>query len=169
MPPILHQTGALVRHDHAQLVRVGLHQHRAAPRAAVPGDVGERLPDHRDHVGHEALDDGVQGRGPVRAGPGARRRAHDDVAVGSSVRGAIDATAVAATLSELRGLPPSNPSVGLDAALIALSGRVRLREGVTRTSEEIITELWADVFGRREEGGDQGKAGAPTGATSCPS
>jgi MoxR-like ATPase len=59
--------------------------------------------------------------------------------------------------------------VGLDAALIALSGRVRLREGVTRTSEEIITELWGEVFGRRTEGGGQGKAGAPTGATSSPS
>ena len=45
----------------------------------------------------------------------------------------------------------------------------RLREGVTRTSEEIITELWGEVFGRRTEGGGQGKAGAPTGAISSPS
>jgi len=98
-----------------------------------------------------------------------RTRSHPEVRIGSSVRGAIDATAVAASLAEVRGLPASSPSVGLDAALIALSGRVRLREGVTRTSEEIITELWGEVFGRRTEGGGQGKAGAPTGATSSPS
>ena len=72
------------------------------------------------------------------------------------------------SLAELRGLPASSPSVGLDAALVALSGRVRLREGVTRTAEEIITELWGEVFGRRTEGRGQGKAGAPTGATSSP-
>jgi MoxR-like ATPase len=93
-----------------------------------------------------------------------RTREHPEVRIGSSVRGAIDATAVAASLATLRGLPATNPSVGLDAALIALSGRVRLREGATRTAEEIITELWAEVFGRTAEG-DQGKAGAPTGAT----
>ena len=70
---------------------------------------------------------------------------------------------------ELRGLPVSNPSVGLDAAMIALSGRIRLREGTTRTAEEIVTELWAEVFGRRTDGEGQGKAGAPNGATSSPS
>jgi MoxR-like ATPase len=94
-----------------------------------------------------------------------RTRTHPEVRIGSSVRGAIDATAVAASLSELRGLPASNPSVGLDAALVALSGRIRLREGTTRTAEEIVTELWAEVFGRRTDGEGQGKAGAPTGAT----
>jgi MoxR-like ATPase len=98
-----------------------------------------------------------------------RTRTHPEVRIGSSVRGAIDATAVAASLSELRGLPVTNPSVGLDAALIALSGRVRLREGTTRTAEEIVTELWAEVFGRRADGEGQGKAGAPNGATSSPS
>jgi MoxR-like ATPase len=97
-----------------------------------------------------------------------RTRDHPEVRIGSSVRGAIDASAVAVSLATLRGLPATNPSVGLDAALIALSGRVRLREGATRTTEEIITELWAEVFGRVAEGG-QGKAGAPTGATSSPS
>jgi MoxR-like ATPase len=95
-----------------------------------------------------------------------RTRTHPEVRIGSSVRGAIDATAVAASLSELRGLPVATPSVGLDAALIALSGRIRLREGTTRTAEEIVTELWAEVFGRRADGEGQGKAGAPNGAIS---
>lgn len=97
-------------------------------------------------------------------------REHDELRVGSSVRGALDAALVAATLAELRGLPVENPSVGLDAAIVALSGRVRLREGSQRTSEGIITELWEAVFGRvagdGESDGDGGKAGAPTGATS---
>jgi len=95
-----------------------------------------------------------------------RTREHPDLRVGSSVRGAIDASVVASTLSSLRGLPPFNPSVGLDASLIALSGRVRVREGSTRTSEEIVTELWQEVFSRVEGGeGDEGKGSAPTGAT----
>jgi MoxR-like ATPase len=97
-------------------------------------------------------------------------REHDELRVGSSVRGALDAALVAATLGELRGLPVEHPSVGLDAAIVALSGRVRLREGSQRTSEGIITELWESVFGRvageGESDGDGGKAGAPTGATS---
>jgi MoxR-like ATPase len=93
-------------------------------------------------------------------------REHPDLRVGSSVRGAIDASLVAASLSSLRGQPVLSPSVALDASLIALSGRVRVREGSTRTSEEIVTELWQAIFGR-VEGGDagEGKAGAPTGAT----
>jgi MoxR-like ATPase len=57
--------------------------------------------------------------------------------------------------------------VSLDAALVALSGRVRLREGSGRTADDVVTELWAAVFGRSEsgDGDDAGKAGAPTGAT----
>ncbi len=94
-----------------------------------------------------------------------RTRIHPDLRVGSSVRGAIDCSLVASSLSKLRGMPIENPSVGLDAALVALSGRVRLREGSARTTEDIVTELWQDVFGRVEGDGDRGKAGAPTGAT----
>jgi MoxR-like ATPase len=97
-------------------------------------------------------------------------REHEDLRVGSSVRGALDAALVAGSLAELRGLPVTNPSVGLDAAIVALSGRVRLREGSQRTTEGIVTELWERVFGRvagdGEGDGGPGKAGAPTGATS---
>ncbi len=97
-------------------------------------------------------------------------RSHPDLRVGSSVRGAIDTCAVAASLAELRGATIDQPSVSLDAALMALSGRVRLREGSARTAEEVITELWTSVFGRStgEEGDGEGKAGAPTGATNSP-
>lgn len=99
-----------------------------------------------------------------------RTRDHDDLRVGSSVRGALDMALVARSLGELRGLSSANPSVSLDAAIVAISGRVRLREGSPRTSEGIVTELWEDIFGRVDGGdegaGDGGKAGAPTGATS---
>jgi MoxR-like ATPase len=95
-----------------------------------------------------------------------RTRAHPDLRVGSSVRGAIDMAMVAHTLGSLRGMPVGNPSVGLDAALMALSGRIRVREGSVRTAEEIVTELWQDVFGRTEAADGSGKGSAPTGATS---
>jgi MoxR-like ATPase len=94
-------------------------------------------------------------------------RSHPDLRFGSSVRGAIDMCAVAPSLAAVRGRPVSSPSVSLDAALVALSGRVRLREGSGRTADDVVTELWAAVFGRSEsgDGDDAGKAGAPTGAT----
>jgi MoxR-like ATPase len=95
-------------------------------------------------------------------------RAHADIRVGSSVRGAIDMVFVANSLAELRELPVLAPKVSLDAALVALSGRIRVREGTTRTPEDIITELWESVFNRStsDDGGDaEGKAIAPTGAT----
>jgi MoxR-like ATPase len=76
--------------------------------------------------------------------------------------------AVAASLAEVRGAAIAAPSVSLDAALIALSGRIRLREGSSRTAEDVVRELWEAVFGRRADETDdtEGKAGAPTsGAT----
>ncbi|CAN5451539.1 MoxR family ATPase [soil metagenome] len=106
-----------------------------------------------------------------------RTRHHPDLRVGSSVRGALDIAAVAASLGALRSVPPTDRALGLDAALVALSGRVRVREGVGTSSEEIITALWNDAFAATaEHGGDReserdgssegraGKAGAPAGA-----
>lgn len=91
-----------------------------------------------------------------------RTRSHSDLRVGSSVRGAVDFAKVAVSLASLRESTIDNPSVGVDAALVALSGRVRVREGSVRTPEEIVTEIWQDVFGRVEGEGGEGKAGAPT-------
>ena len=105
-----------------------------------------------------------------------RTRNHADLLVGSSVRGALDTTAVACSLAQLRG--SSLGEVGLDAALVALSGRVRVREGSGRRAEDIITELWDAVFrepdgavGEPGQAGDprpeqRGKAPAPTGPAS---
>ena len=94
-----------------------------------------------------------------------RTRIHTDLRVGSSVRGAVDTVLVAQSLAELRGQEASQPSVSLDAALVALSGRVRVREGCNRTSEDIVTEIWQDVFGRADGENTVGKVGAPSGAT----
>jgi MoxR-like ATPase len=94
-----------------------------------------------------------------------RTRSHPDLRHGSSVRGAIDTAKVAASLATIRGLEPTDSTAGLDAALVALSGRIRLREGVTRSTEDVIAELWAAVFGAAADEGDGGKAAAPNGAT----
>jgi len=93
-----------------------------------------------------------------------RTRTHPDLRVGSSVRGAIDMAAVARSLASVRGSTVHDSGVSLDAALVALSGRVRLREGSTRTSEDVVTELWNEVFVPTTEAGG-GKVSAPTGAT----
>jgi MoxR-like ATPase len=93
-------------------------------------------------------------------------RRHGDLRVGSSVRGAIDMCAVASSLAAVRGSSVKSGDVSLDAALVALSGRVRLREGTTRSAEDIVRELWVEVFGPRDEPeSNEGKASAPTGAT----
>ena len=96
-----------------------------------------------------------------------RTRTHPDLRIGSSVRGAIDFGAVATSLAEVRGRPLTDRSVSLDAALVALSGRVRVREGSARDPESIITELWEAVFEPVETPTPEpGKATAPTGAAS---
>lgn len=92
-------------------------------------------------------------------------RTHSDLRTGSSVRGAIDTALVAQSLGELRGKDALDPLVGLDAALTSLSGRVKLREGVARSVEEVITDIWNTVFAQPSENGDVGKVNAPTGAT----
>ena len=89
-------------------------------------------------------------------------RSHADLRIGSSVRGAIDTVLVASSLGALRGVDPTDDALGLDAALVALSGRVRLRDGANRTTEDVVRELWAKVFATIDDArGDQGKAQAP--------
>lgn len=94
-----------------------------------------------------------------------RTRSHSDVRVGSSVRGAIDMCVVAVALSELRECDPSDARVSLDAALVALSGRIRVREGSGRDAESIVTEIWETIFSVKAGDGDLGKVVAPAGAT----
>ncbi len=96
-----------------------------------------------------------------------RTRHHPDLRSGSSVRGAIDTAKVARSLAELRGAGAVDAAAGLDAALVALSGRVRVREGSPRTPEDVVTEIWNEVFAIPGNADDPGKAPAPTGATTA--
>ncbi len=76
-----------------------------------------------------------------------RTRAHPDVRIGSSVRGSIDLTRLATSLAGARGTDPTDWHVGLDAALVALSGRIRLQESAGRPAEDVVRELYEQVFG----------------------
>jgi MoxR-like ATPase len=89
-----------------------------------------------------------------------RTREHPDVRVGSSVRGAIDMVRLAAALGRRRRTAPTDWQVGLDAALVALSGRIRLHESCARPPETVIRELYEAEFGAppRSEGDAPGEA-----------
>ncbi|MGZ4541549.1 MAG: AAA family ATPase [Mycobacteriaceae bacterium] len=76
-----------------------------------------------------------------------RTREHPDVRVGSSVRGSIDLVRLAVSLGSLRMQEATGWHVGLDAALVALTGRVRLQESCSRSPEEVVRELYEAVFG----------------------
>jgi MoxR-like ATPase len=88
-------------------------------------------------------------------------RAHHAVRQGSSVRGAIDLVLVAEQLDALAGdsadtgaAEPSGEvdveahyrSTVLDAAMVALSGRIQLVETADTTPERVIREIWEDRF-----------------------
>jgi MoxR-like ATPase len=94
-------------------------------------------------VGREAkgAGSGPVGRRAVRVVRATRD--HSDLRVGSSVRGAIDLSLIAEQLASLRELDVTDEELGLDAALAALSGRIRVREGSGRTPEAIVRDLWA--------------------------
>ncbi|MEM9893195.1 MAG: MoxR family ATPase [Actinomycetota bacterium] len=78
-------------------------------------------------------------------------RSHQEIRVGSSVRGAIDLLLLVEQLATLRGVDATDPGVSLDAALTALSGRIRLHESSTATPEAIITELWHRYLAPEED------------------
>ncbi|MGB3409992.1 MAG: MoxR family ATPase [Microthrixaceae bacterium] len=73
-------------------------------------------------------------------------RIHPEVRTGSSVRGAIDFVVLTGPLASLRDVGPLDGGVTLDAALLSLSGRIRVREGGSRSPEAIVTELWTRHF-----------------------
>ena len=68
-------------------------------------------------------------------------REHRDVRMGSSVRGAIDLALVLTGLADLRGESVPAKETGRDAAYAALSGRIRVADGLDRTPESVIDEL----------------------------
>ncbi len=87
-------------------------------------------------------------------------RTHPDVRTGSSVRGAIDVAMVAEELARLRGCAVLDASVTLDAAQLALSGRIRLREGSGRDAEDVVAELWRRHFAALAPDADEGEPSA---------
>jgi MoxR-like ATPase len=93
-----------------------------------------------------------------------RTRSHPDVRIGSSVRGAIDIVAIAGRLWSMRGVAPGDWHAGLDAALVSLSGRIRMHESAGRRPEDVVRELYEAVFGpppsadEPPEGADPGEA-----------
>ena len=93
-----------------------------------------------------------------------RTRAHPDVRIGSSVRGTIDLARLAVALGSRRPAGPTGWTTGLDAALVALSGRLRLQESCSRPPEDIVRELYIAVFGAAPADEDGQDGGAPGGA-----
>jgi MoxR-like ATPase len=109
-------------------------------------------------------------RAPVPELPGDRRdrliadavavtratRQHEDIRQGSSVRGAIDLTLVAAQLLELAdstrdSADPAEAGenyadIVFDAMVVALSGRIFLDETVEATPEQVLRQIWEDHF-----------------------
>lgn len=97
-----------------------------------------------------------------------RTREHADIRVGSSVRGSIDLVRLAVSLGSLRQMEATAWRVGLDAALVSLSGRVRLHESCSRAPEEVMRELYEAVFGAEPADAEPSEStedgGAPGGA-----
>jgi MoxR-like ATPase len=96
-------------------------------------------------------------------------REHPDIRLGSSVRGAIDMAAVASALGELRGVAGDSDDVTRDAAITALSGRIRLHEGTGRTPDDVIADLWRRFFETRpKKPSDSGESSSGKGAPRRP-
>jgi MoxR-like ATPase len=91
-----------------------------------------------------------------------RTRDHPDIRIGSSVRGAIDMVRLSRSLASLRVRDVTDWHVGRDAALVALSGRIRLAESSSRQPEQIVAELYEAVFGPPPREGDH-DGGDPAG------
>lgn len=187
----LPRVGRIAAEDGFRLV-AAMNPYDNVGTARVSSAVYDRI--CRVHMGYQDADDErriTEMRCPAgcpvtvgRAVAAARAtRRHPDVRVGSSVRGAIDLTATAAGLARLRDRDPADPEAGLDAALMALTGRIRPFEGTDRTAEEIVTEIWEAVLASERSGGAApteteppetapvqaaGKAPAPDGAAARP-
>jgi MoxR-like ATPase len=76
-------------------------------------------------------------------------RSHPLVRAGSSVRGAIDLALIAAELTGMRGEPADHRQRFdrlLDAAILALSGRLQLHETADTTTEHVVRELCETRF-----------------------
>ena len=113
-------------------------------------------PDEIDIVEREAANaDPTLAARAVRAVRASRH--HPDVRIGSSIRGAIDLVLIGGRLAELREVPPTDPDVGIDAALTALAGRIRLHEGTDADPEDVVRQLWEQAGRESDDEGPRGK------------
>jgi MoxR-like ATPase len=128
---------------------------------------------YQDAAGERAIVAAVTGAPPELIGLAVRlvraTREHRDVRMGSSVRGAIDLVLLLGGLLEVRGAADLTAPVGRettrDAAYAALSGRIRLSEGIDRTPESVIDELLDAVWpeGTPPPGQEQPEPTTPDG------
>ena len=89
-------------------------------------------------------------------------REHPQVRMGASVRGAIDLVRLGRELGGLRGEAEPRPgdATFADAAVAALSGRLRLDEGCEKTAEAIVLELIERLVATADPAEPPGKAAA---------
>jgi MoxR-like ATPase len=74
-------------------------------------------------------------------------RTHPELRRGSSVRGAIDLTAIASELTPLADPgEDAHRNRVLDAGMLALSARISLDEASDRTPEDVIRDIWERHF-----------------------
>jgi MoxR-like ATPase len=106
---------------------------------------------YQDEAGEREIVTAVTGHtGPLVAPAVAlarRTRAHPQVRMGASVRGATDLVRLGIQLAVLRGEgePAPGDATFADAAVAALSGRLRLEEDAEATPEAIVLELIAGL------------------------
>jgi MoxR-like ATPase len=73
-------------------------------------------------------------------------RTDREIRIGASVRGAIDLAHIAADLAVLRSTAVDDRTVTLDASLAALTGRIRLHDGLSGDPEPVVERLWRQAF-----------------------
>jgi MoxR-like ATPase len=73
-------------------------------------------------------------------------RAHPDVRMGASVRGAIDLVLLIDGLTRLRGEAAMTRLTARDAAYAALSGRIRVADGCDRSPESVLDEILGELW-----------------------
>ena len=91
-------------------------------------------------------------------------REHDALEWGSAVRGAIDIARIAVELAQLRGVAVDDWHVGLAAAEVSLSGRIRLHDSTGRSPEDVVREMYERIFGPEptdDSADDADSAGSP--------
>ncbi|PRY40186.1 MoxR-like ATPase [Geodermatophilus tzadiensis] len=109
---------------------------------------------YQDAAAERAIVGAVTGAPPALIGLAVRlvraSREHRDVRMGSSVRGATDLVLLLGGLLDVRGQSGLGAEgareTARDAAYAALSGRIRVADGVERTPEAVIDDILDDVW-----------------------